>query len=42
MLQRHPREGGHPRNSPYLCDSVSWVPASAGMTLRIREREFET
>ena len=33
--RRHPREGGDPCNSPGLVGWVSWVPASAGMTLAL-------
>jgi urease accessory protein len=32
-LSRHPREGGDPCNHPRTIGQVSWVPASAGMTL---------
>jgi hypothetical protein len=32
LLQRHPREGGDPRNSPRAIRRLAWMPAFAGMT----------
>jgi hypothetical protein len=35
LLERHGRAGGHPRKYPHPLGEVLWVPASAGMTLRV-------
>ncbi|MCL4765339.1 MAG: hypothetical protein KJZ80_03810 [Hyphomicrobiaceae bacterium] len=39
---RHGREGGHPRNSPHLICGVSWIPASAVMTVGVGSGKPET
>src|SRR5437762_11078974 len=41
QMQRHPLEGADPCKSRHMCGPVSWVPASAGMTLESDQRPID-